>query len=587
MQVSNPKIAPVSVPDKPAPTGGGLGMMAALGLGMMPVAHRLQKTESLHTLAKQNLPPNAAAKDVQNWIQQFLKLNKLPANVSLKPGQDVLIPPAMCVQSTGKANPMCGFLDTIDGPSVLQMQQQAAQKLEATLKQFNVTERLSALQKTPPPVPTPEDLEWYGALASAMTNPLLSYKPREQQIQCAERLEKVVAWHETVNQPTRVTRADLKQLPASVQQTLKQWMAQDGHADDLSSLDLAKARPEDVKHLIETLKQQQYPPHAQRLIQTLIKLSDSSQLGVSKRLAYQMNDEHGFMTSSFQPHKTESEELKAYRDNLEKIEKLFSDPKLLEQGRWNLSVQGQQVFQYKPTQSIVKDLNVTFAAQEAGYSRKLLKQKYQFQPENPYDLQAIKAIKDKLKTPEDKANFISHYMNAFYQHPQDNTSWGLLTRMAEKAGLAEQVFFGNPPPLNRLPDGRCLIDCEGFTKLSQILLQTLAPESKSMPIIQPGHIFNVAQIGDQFFVFNNTSLQELKLSPSEVKNFDALQSDYNSRWDRLNPFRQKPIMSQKDFPAIYAYVDQSKVFSDPKQAPWFKGDYLKTCEPFGVLQDAM
>jgi len=568
---------------------GGLASFG-MGMGLGPVAHRVEKGESLEKIAKQKLsPPNSSPQAIQRWVQAAVKLNQLASPNQIQTGQVILLPPILPnFQNVGNATPSLSFLDDpekIDVPKIVAAQQAAAAKLAEGLKSQDVTGKLAHYQTSPPPEPTPEDMDWLFTLKAAEHNSLLKRAPSGPEQQLATALQEAMAWRQMLNQPTRISQADLAQLPASAQQTLKTWMATDGNAANFSALDLAKASPQEVKTLLQTLKQAGNPPHAQRLVQLLTQLSRPESLSGFGNTQYEFVKSQPYMSRKFEPVKLPQADLAAFQANLKQIEKTLSDPDLIERGGWNLEVQGHQLRILEPSKNTLKDLDLSEGARKAEFARQELRSKFGFEPTNPHDLNAIKAIKAKLKTPEDQVTFIGLYLQAHYEHPGKGTSWSALAHLSERLGMSEKVFFGNPPPLDRLPDGRALIDCEGFTKLSQILLDTLAPGNLSLPIHQPGHVFNLAKVGDRVYAFNNQRVQAVEMSPAELQKFTALQDDYSSHWTALNPFKQSPRMTAENYPALYAYTASFEPPTDPKLAKRQTGDYLIAGNRDDVFKD--
>ncbi len=580
---------------KPPGDFGVFGGMASLsmGLGFGPTAHKVEKGESLEKIAKQKLPPqNNSPQDIQRWVQAAAKLNKLTSPNQLQAGQVILLPSILPrFETEGNATPSLSFLDDpakIDVPNVIAAQQTAAAKLAEGLKAQDVAGKLAHYQTSPPPDPSPEDMTWLFQLKAAENNHLLKYKPTAPEQKLATALQEAIAWKQMLNQPTRISQADLDQLPASAKTTLKAWMAADGNAANLSSLDLAKASPHAVKTLLQTLKQAGNPPHAQRLVQIMTQLSRPEALNIfgNSSFAFEKGQQpRPYMTHSFEPLKLPKADLEAFQANLKQIEKTLSDPDLIERGGWNLEVEGQKLRILEPSKNTLKDLNLSEGARKAEGARQELRSKYGFEPANPHDFNAIKAIKAKLKTPEDQVNFIGLYLRAHYEHPGKGSSWSALAHLSERLGMSEKVFFGSPPPLDRLPDGRALIDCEGFTKLSQILLDTLAPGNLSLPIRQPGHVFNLAKVGERVYAFNNQQVQVVEMSPAEVQKFSALQDDYSSQWSALNPFKQSPRMTAANFPGLYQYTESFGTPTDPSLSKLQKGDYLYVRNRDDVFED--
>jgi hypothetical protein len=581
---------------KPPGDFGLFGGMASLGMGLGfgPTAHRVEKGESLEKIAKQKLPPpqNNSPQDIQRWVQAAAKLNKLTSPNQLQAGQVILLPSILPkFETKGNATPSLSFLDDpeqIDVPQVIAAQKEAAAKLAEGLKTQDVSGKLAHYQTAPPPDPSPEDITWLFQLKAAENNNLLKYKPSAPEQQLAKALQEAIAWKQMLNQPTRISQADLDQLPAAAKTTLKAWMAADGNADNFSSLDLAKASPQAVKTLLQTLKQAGNPPHAQRLVQLMTQLSRSESLNIfgNSSFAFEKSQQpRPYMTRTFDPLKLPKADLEAFQANLKQIEKTLSDPSLIERGGWNLEIQGHNLRILEPSKNAFKDFDLSEGARKAEFARQELRVKYGFEPANPHDLNAIKAIKAKLKTPEDQVNFIGLYLNAHYEHPGKGTSWSALAHLSERLGMSEKVFFGNPPPLDRLPDGRALIDCEGFTKLSQILLDTLAPGNLSLPIRQPGHVFNLAKVGDRVYAFNNQHVQAVEMSPPELQKFSALQDDYSSQWTALNPFKQSPRMTAANFPGLYKYTELFEPPTDPHLAKLQKGNYLSVRNRDDVFED--
>ena len=92
-----------------------------------------------------------------------------------------------------------------------------------------------------------------------------------------------------------------------------------------------------------------------------------------------------------------------------------------------------------------------------------------------------------------------------------------------------KIFFGNPPPLAQLPDGRCIIDCQGFAALSTSLFEMMYPKQDAnhfcIPLDCPNHEMALMKIDDQVFVVDNDSITPLEVSKEEI---DYLESTYKS-----------------------------------------------------------
>lgn len=568
-------------------SGGVFGMVGSL-MGLGPQTMRVKAGDSLTKIGKAQLPPGSSAAKLATWIELAQKLNKLGPEAILKPGQALLLPSLFLLETAGmgKASPQLSFADGLDAEKIMVAQEQQAESLSSQLKAFDVGSRLKHYQASPPPKPEPADLQWLQKLNAAKLNPVLKHKPAPSELALQSALEKATAWQQMLNEPIRLTRADIKQLSPDVQKQFQSLMAADGKADDLSALDLAKAPPATVKQLLQALKQGGYQPNEQRLVQVLADLSDSFAVNEFSRSSYSfVDDKAPHLSKRMTFHDLPQAEAEAYQTNLKEIRQLLSNPELIQRGGWHLDAGGKRLISLDVSQSKLKDFDLAASARHSDRAKARLQETYQFSPENPYDLKAVKAMAAKLKTPAAQADFIQQYLTAHYVHPGDNTGWSLSAHLSERVGLSESVFFGNPPGLDRLPDGRCVMDCEGFAKISQILLDAVAPGNQSLPIRVPGHIFTAAQLGDSFYVFDVGQSIGVKLSPEETRQFKDLYENYDSRLNNLDPFQRSPRMSRDDFPALYAYTDPGKNNPDPKISSGYKGNYMSTRTRNNVLVD--
>lgn len=553
---------------------GGLGgMMSGLGFGHQ--AHRVIKGDNLETLAKTHLQDKATSENVAKWVAQAIALNQLPADGSIQNGQALLLPSIFSVM--GNAQPSLSFVDLPDPEQLLKQQAEQRQNLIETLNKHPHQTRLNAYAKNPNQKPSPEDQRWINTLGQLERQPGAQFKASPEQTRLKEAILNANQWREDHVRPTRLTRSDMASFSQPVQNLLKDIMGTDGQADNLSQLDLSQVPPKKFASLMQHLKAEGYTPAEHKLVQILMDLNQFSPVGSNK--AYQFKKGVPHMVSDSQripPEQNTPEKAVGYQKNNQAIRNTIANSQFIEKGKINLPV----LEWLTPTnnEQIKDEFNTSTWGSDAAKTRLL--DTYGFAPEDAHNLSKIKAIKPQLKTPAQVAEFISDYMTAHYEH-SGSTNWSEMVHLAENIGQSDAMFYGKYQVLDTLPDGRRLIDCEGFTKLSQSLLKHLAPEgTETMPVTMPGHIFTVAKIQDEVYVFDNNSSRKLDFKENHKSAFSNKFSDYDSAWDHLNIMRT-PNLGKNDFAPLYDYI-QSAHDTSPA---YFNGPFLKVTPFNNVFKD--
>lgn len=564
----------------PAPPQGGMSSMGSLGgmmgsLGFGHQAHRVTQGDNLETLAKAHLKDKATPKNIAKWVEQAKALNQLPADGSVQKGQALLLPSIFSIM--GNAQPSFNFVALPDPEQLLKQQEEHHQRQIETLNQHPHQTRLKAYAQNPNQKPSPEDQRWLNTLGQLERNPNTPFTASTEQTQLKEAILIANQWREDHVRPTRLTRSDMASFSQPVQNLLKDLMGTDGQAGDLSQLDLSQVKPQMISTLMQHLNTEGYTSAEHKLVQLLQDLTRFSPVG--SNTAYQFKKGVPHMVSDSQRITSElntPEKVADHQKNNQAIKNILADSQYIEKGKINLPV----LEWLTPTENdqIKDEFKSSTWSSNAAKTRLL--DNYGFAPEDAHKLDKIKGVKSQLKTPQQVAEFISDYMTAHYEH-SGSTSWSGMIHLAEKFGQSDPLFFGEHQVLDTLPDGRRLMDCEGFTKLSQTLLNHLAPQgTETMPVQMPGHIFTVAKMQGEVYVFNNDSSQKLDFKESHTSAFSDKFSDYDSAWDRLNLMRT-PTLGKNDFSPLYDYIQSAHDTSGKA----FKGSYLKVASFNNVFKD--
>lgn len=562
-------------------------MMGMIG----PDACRIQPGDRLENLAQKQLGDKATPASVARWVQAAQELNHLDNPNQIRAGQALLLPPIFTV--LGQAEAHFSFVDNsaeadAKAEQILALKTQAAQRQSQALQAFPTAQRLQSYRQNAHQAPSQADLRWLHTLAAASQNPNLNYPASRQEQQLKKAVTQALAWQAAQMQAVQLRPQDLQHLSPKARQVFQALMAQDGKSEGLSNLDLAQSNPQAIRDLLNELQQGGFNQAEQKVVQMLNDLSQ--QPLQMTHLEYAQKPEMPQMVRELNfapqqgPDKDQDKSIQTqYENNLKQIQQILSDSRYIQKGSWNLNIEGQTLLSYHPSENDAIKACFDSSCSSAEAAKSHLLQEYGFAPEDTHDLDKVKAMAAKLNTPDKVADFISHYMQANFVH-SGSTNWTLGARMAETLGLSDALFFGHPPGLDQLPDGRCLMDCEGFSKLSQTLLNYLAPQHQALPITVPGHIFTLAKMDDKMYLFDNGALVKPDFSDAEKAHFSDKAQNFDSAWDSLNPFRSATL-TEDDFPSLYRYVKAYPHAQEPKYKAQFTGDFIHTGNQWDTLHD--
>lgn len=382
---------------------------------------------------------------------------------------------------------------------------------------------------------------------------------------------------------------DFNSFPSSVQKKLETIAKRDGNSNNLSALDLAKTSKNEIKEIIQELKKDGYNTSEQELVDVLYKLTSSDSIDLSNKTAkaYSMT---GNAISNVSLPDLDIKPDEFIKDPMGATDKIInkslisaysSTRKDLREGIINSKTLN------KSDNEIMGDY-ITFTKNSVNYdyinqdwrinaamnAKEKLENTYNFKPSNPYDLKEIKNFAKNI-SPEKVPDFIQTYLTANYEHCGKNTEY--LSLLSNKE-TSKSVFFGNPPKLEQIPDGRRLLDCEGFAMVGNILFDTLVNDKNSyyMPLQASGksykevnngkktvkkgenvgHEVGFMKIKDKFYMVDNNTVNEVKLNDKEklmVNKFIEMKNH-----SPLKYFDVGGIEVEKEmFPSLYNYFESN------------------------------
>lgn len=365
---------------------------------------------------------------------------------------------------------------------------------------------------------------------------------------------------------------NINNLSAQSQNFLKAIASKDGYANNISSLDLLKSSKSELKQLLTEIKKDGYSKDEQGLVEIIYRLTQKDSLDTKKGLskAYDLEGKAApsieFIKEDFNINPNKNNEVR---------ETLLTE-NLIDSSRFNSGKNeiGSPAKKVKNVDSFLK-------------AKENLKTDFGFDPKNPYDLKELKKFAKTI--PQEKMpEFIDNYMTAFYAHPGDDTKWTIPDKEAES------VFFGNPPELAQLPDGRYLMDCQGFTQLGKILFDNLIDdkfekqavylpiqitssnlskkgeglaamqmsrevEKPELPKPKPtqghghGHEIGLMKIEDKAYIIDNDKLTEITITDKELDLLNMYHFGKLFLGDFLN--LNDLQLDRKTFPSVFEYTD--------------------------------
>lgn len=187
-------------------------------------------------------------------------------------------------------------------------------------------------------------------------------------------------------------------------------------------------------------------------------------------------------------------------------------------------------------------------------ARKALATEFGFAPANPFDLTAVAASRPHIprsRIPE----FLHLYMTAHFEHPGGGTAWhGFMA----SDGVSQAMLFGTISHTDQLPDGRRVVDCQGFSRIGEILLDTLIPGRdqgnvfyKSIRV--PGHEMALLRDGASLYVIDNNKVEKLPASDDELAYLKSV-VEVSSWMPTLLPLDNVDI-PRETLPCLYDYVN--------------------------------
>lgn len=344
----------------------------------------------------------------------------------------------------------------------------------------------------------------------------------------------------------------------------KRIAAQDGQAGDLSTLDLAKANPEDIEGLLKDFKKNGYDLDEQGVVRLIQQLADVSLADASKYKSYDFAsgsvNEVDFSTEQKVDEWELSQVQRTVAQSDDRVQHLYQPPVTL------------SPFDDESPQNSIKDYSddgvpgniksdFSESAPDALAARERLRTDYGFHLRAGASLAEVARIKDTIPTEKIPA-FMEDFMTAFYAHA-GGVTWD--SKVFDQSG-AESLLFGNPPPLEQIPDGRSLIDCEAYASIAGVLLNKLVAsadqpgnQNYSLQFMIPKHQLAVMRMGEDVYIIDNNHVRPIKMSEEEKT---LLQSKYDQQFSSWTGgalgYSKKPLSGELDrqaFPSIDSYVD--------------------------------
>lgn len=351
------------------------------------------------------------------------------------------------------------------------------------------------------------------------------------------------------------------QLSVTSQAFLTHISSKDGDINNLSQADLLGASKEELKGFVQSLKQEGYDLNEQKLVETILRLTkDNIDFGKNQMKAVNLSTGALSMVSFVEDKAPE------VVTNRGEVRKAVLAKSQLQEGSGIASFLVSNEMDASYFQS---DWRINNALK----ARETLEKSYNFKPSNPFDLDAVKAFAKDNLSPSKVPGFINNYMAAYFEHPGKNTEW---TAATEDEDFAEYLLFSNPSPLDTLPDGRRIIDCQGYCKVARLLFDAALPgkdhkrvfmlpifakgvqksEEVANPLKKKGkagenvaHELSFMRVGDDFYMQDNDQINKVTLTDQEVQLLEKLY-DLKDSWN----FDLRDIKIDKEqFPFLYNY----------------------------------
>lgn len=220
----------------------------------------------------------------------------------------------------------------------------------------------------------------------------------------------------------------------------------------------------------------------------------------------------------------------------------------------------------------VRSFEDTIAAGAAA--RSALVSKYGFDPADR-SIEAVEAAATRLDTAE-VFGFIDQYLTAFFVHGAGD---GSLNYKEGKEAIEAQplsAFFGNPPGADQLPDGRAVIDCKGYSAVSQLLLNTLTAQVNEFNsqnftylFMVPRHQMALLKVGDSIALVDNDNVTTLSAKAEEIAHLQSLHEEACGPWwwKTADPELSGP-MDLDSLPSVNAYLDKFYKDGQERKPAW-------------------
>jgi hypothetical protein len=356
---------------------------------------------------------------------------------------------------------------------------------------------------------------------------------------------------------------DMQKLSPESRALLYGIGGRDGNISDLSQVDLEHASSEQISVLMSHLKKDGYNLNEQELSRAILQMTKdtASTSGAAEFKAFRFDT--GSVTSV------------SFEGNV--IAKTVAATPITLSGSQvrdlvlNAGTVSKAAFLHE-NKLDSKYLNRDGRINDSLKARQKLADQYGFHPTNPYDLKEMAKLKGSIAR-ADVPKFMELYMTAFYEHPGDGTAWN--TWMSGDQ-LSQAVLFSTPSMLDQMPDGRRLVDCQGFSRLGEILMDTLIPGKDQANVFYksiriPGHELALMRDGGRLYIIDNNEVTELKVSKAELDYLGAV----------VKTFKDMPFdialddvdIPKSSVPTLYDYMKKNHP-SLKGTISWDDGDAL-------------